>query len=163
MWLLPLTGERKPVPFLQTPFTETNARVSPNGRWIAYNSNETGGSEVYIRPFPSGAGKWQVSTAGGARPAWSADGGELFFLSAERSAGKMMAAEIRESGSSVQPGIPHELFPQGFLNISHAQPYHPYAVAPDGRFLIPRSLSGAAETTSLPITVVVNWMAALKK
>jgi hypothetical protein len=94
---------------------------------------------------------------------WSADGREVFFLNAVGSAGKMMAADIRESGSSVQAGMPHELFPHETANISHVQPSNQYTVAPDGRFLLVRPATGAADTTSIPITVVVNWLAALKK
>ena len=81
-WILPLTGERKPVPILQTPFAEGWPQVSPDGKWIAYTSNETGQNEIYIRTFTEGSGKWQISTNGGVFPRWRHDGKELFFLSA---------------------------------------------------------------------------------
>jgi serine/threonine protein kinase len=159
-WLLPLAGDRKPSPLLQTPFNEAHARVSPDGKWMAYASNETGMNQVYVRPFPSGNGKWQVSTTGGIRPAWSADGKELFFLT---QVFKMMAADVRVFGSSLQPGVPHELFDSGLRNITHASPYHAYAVSPDGRFLVARPQNATADTAATPITVVLNWAAALKK
>src|SRR5439155_3889229 len=100
-WILPMTGDRNPVPFLQTQFGEYQPEISPDGKWIAYVSDETGRGEVYIRPFPTGAGRWQVSTNGGYYPRWRRDGKEVFFVSAGNN-GKMMAAQIRVSGSSIQ-------------------------------------------------------------
>jgi dipeptidyl aminopeptidase/acylaminoacyl peptidase len=162
-WILPLTGERKPVPILETPFNEGWPQVSPDGKWIAYTSNETGRTEIYIRTFPEGSVKWQISTSGGTFPRWRQDGKEVFFLS-ETFAGKMMAADIRVSGASIQAGVPHALFDSGYLNFGHSVNYNTYAVSADGqRFLIPRPAHTTAEVVSTPITVVVNWTAALKK
>jgi Tol biopolymer transport system component/predicted Ser/Thr protein kinase len=162
-WILPLTGERKPLPILQTLFIEGWPQVSPDGKWIAYASNETGEMEIYIRPFPEGSGKWQISTSGGIFPRWRHDGKEIFFLSAI-SVGKMMAADIRVSGASIQPGVPHALFDSGYFNFGHSGPYNTYAVSADGqRFLIPRPANATAEVPSRPITVIVNWTAALRK
>jgi Tol biopolymer transport system component len=78
LWVLALAGDRKPVPFLQTPFDEFKGRFSPDGKWNAYTSNESGRDQVYVQPFPATGGKWQVSTTGGLEPQWRADGKELF-------------------------------------------------------------------------------------
>jgi eukaryotic-like serine/threonine-protein kinase len=163
LWILPLNGDRKPIPILQTPFPERHPQISSDGKWIAYTSGETGRSEIYIRPFPAGAGKWQVSTKGGNFSRWRRDGKELYFMNAN-SGGKMMAADIRVSGSSLQVGVPHELFDSGYTNFSHSGTYHAYAVSADGqRFLIPRPTAATADTAATPLTVVVNWTAALTK
>src|SRR5262249_2352943 len=70
LWVLPIAGDRHPVPWLQTPFDERQGQLSPDGRWIAYVSNESSQNEVYVRPFPAGNGKWRVSTSGGSEPRW---------------------------------------------------------------------------------------------
>jgi hypothetical protein len=139
IWALPLSGEKKPVPILQTPFDERNPQVSPNGAWIAYSSNESGRSEIYLKSFPAGAAKIQVSVNGGVFPRWRSDGNELYFLNL-LSLGNMMASEIRASGSSIQRSVPAVLFQSVFVNGAHAGgPYHAYAVAAKGqRFLIPQ-------------------------
>ena len=141
LWVLPLSGDRKPYRFTVGPLSESHGQISPDGKWIAYASPETGRSEVYVRPFPDGSGKWRVSATGGNFPRWRADGKELFFMSAT-SSGKVMAVDIRIAGSSVEPGTPRALFDSGYDNnaggrsIGH---WHTYAVSADGqRFLIPR-------------------------
>jgi Tol biopolymer transport system component len=78
LWLLPLFGDQKPTPFIQTEFNESQGRFSPDGRWVAYISNESGPFQIYVQSFPSSGGKWQVSTNGGAQPQWRRDGKELF-------------------------------------------------------------------------------------
>jgi Tol biopolymer transport system component len=150
-WILPLTGDRKPFQFSES--NSSHAQISPDGKWVAYLSNETGRGEVYIKPFPTGSGKWRVSKEGGAFARWKADGSELYFLSAI-SFGKMMAVDIRVNGSTIQPGEPHALFDSAYLNVNHPfGNYHTYAVSPDGqRFLIPRpdiSTSPDARTLTL--------------
>jgi Tol biopolymer transport system component len=182
VWAVPLSGDRKPIPILQSQFNETNPQVSPDGKWIAYSSNETSRYEIYIKPFPEGPGKWQVSTDGGVYPRWRRDGKELFFAQAPN----MMAAEIRVMGSSVQPGVPRMLFsigdPAGAAFNTHAR-FHFYAVSADGqRFLMPQpgaapTLSGGladqlatvadqggiATPAGSTITVVLNWPLLLKR
>jgi Tol biopolymer transport system component len=107
LWMVPVAGDRKPVALLQTPADESLAQVSPDGKWIAYQSDETGGNQIYVSPFPSGSGnRSQISTEGGVWPRWRGDGKELFFNLAPN----IMAADIRISGQSVQPGVPHILF-----------------------------------------------------
>lgn len=151
IWVMPNFGDRKPFPYLQTEFTEWLARLSPNGQWLAYTSDESQRNEVYVQTFPTPSGKWQVSTNGGDHPIWSRDGKELYFIGADR---KMMAVDVA-SGAKFQAGGPKPLFdshfPGGLVW---------YDVSKDGRFLIPVESEQAANT---PMTVVVNWTAALKK
>jgi Tol biopolymer transport system component len=156
LWLLPMTGERKPTPYLATEFEEREARFSPDGRWMAYLSDETGRQEVYVQPIPVSGAKWQISTAGGFQPRWRADGKELFFLGADR---KLMAVVVR-AGSSFDAGVPAALFE---TRIPAPLPTTPqlYDPAPDGqRFLM---ITSHAETTGTPLTVAVNWLAGVKR
>ena len=145
LWVLPLEGERKPIPFLRTEFSEERAAFSPDGRWIAYASDESTLQQVYVQPVPPSGAKWQISTNGGTRPRWRRDGKELFYLAADR---KMMAVEVK-GGASFEAGIPKELFQARVVPVSR------YAVTGDGRrFLL---VSPTEEVTAAPTTVVVNW------
>ena len=119
LWMLPLSGGRKLSPLLHTAFNESHGQISPDGKWLAYQSNETGRSEVYVQPFPGGAGKWQVSTNGGSFPRWRGDVRELFYMSGLTS-GKMMAVDIKSSGSTFEAGTPKELFDSPFIGFPHA-------------------------------------------
>jgi eukaryotic-like serine/threonine-protein kinase len=153
IWVLPLTGERKPFPFIQTPqFDEAHAKFSPDGRFIAYDSDESGKRQVYVTAFPGPGGKQQVSTSGGEDPIWRRDGRELFFLSE----GKMMAAEVKTNGSSLEIGNIQLLFDAhtGFGPFVH------YDVAPDGKRFVVATLG---EGGSAPMNLVVNWTADLKQ
>jgi len=148
LWVLPLGGDKKPFPFLQTAFSEDNAAFAPDTKWIAYVSNESGSDEVYVQPFPATGKKYRVSSNGGTYPTWRGDGRELFFLAPN---GTMMAAAIK-AGAGVEPGIPQALFPSGIPLLGNR---HQYAVTKDGqRFLLnlPQGRS-----TPTPLTVVVNW------
>jgi len=152
--VLPLEGEKKPFPFLQTEFQETGGQFSPGpasrSRWVAYNSNETGREEVYVQGFPKPGGKWQVSTGGGLFPLWRADGRELFYLSADR---KLMAVDVKTDGPVFERGQPRELFPTTVIPAFSV--HQPYDVTADGkRFLI---LSTLEDAEASPITVVLNW------
>ncbi len=172
LWVLPLSGDRKPSALLHTPFGKGFGQISPEGKWLAYQSTETGRSEVYVQPFPSGAGKWQISTNGGLLPRWRRDGRELFYPT-QLSGGKMMAVDIKSSGSTFEAGSPKELFdltPYINFNITHsgirpgAGPYYTYAVSADGqRFLIPHPPSSDISSLTMPIAVVENWAAGLKR
>ena len=156
VWVLPLFGDRKPFPLLHTEFNETNAKLSPSGKWLAYVSDETRRNEVYVQTFPNPGGKWQVSTNGGDLPVWSRDGKELFFVGADQ---KMMTVEVKSGtggGSRFEAGVPKALF-QTSLAVAAAASYD---VSKDGRFLIPAT---PGQSSSAPITVVVNWTAALNK
>jgi serine/threonine protein kinase/Tol biopolymer transport system component len=161
LWVVPLLGDRKPSVFLKTPFREAFGRFSPDGRWVAYHSNESGRLEIYVRPFvPPGAagtvagaatGQWQVSTAGGAFPVWRPDGRELYYLDP---AGAMMAAPITVTGATLVAGAPVRLFPTHIVGggVDAQRGWH-YDVAPDGRFLI----NTVPESAAAPITLVQNW------
>jgi Tol biopolymer transport system component/predicted Ser/Thr protein kinase len=151
VWVMPTFGDRKPFPYLQTEFFETYARLSPNGQWLAYTSDESKRLEIYVQTFPTPGGKWQVSTNGGSRPVWSRDGKELYFIGAD---GKMMAVEVK-GGTKFEAGLPKPLFD---ARVPVFQAW--YDVSKDGRFLIPVPLEPSANT---PMTVVINWTAALKK
>jgi hypothetical protein len=147
-------GDRKPFPLVSTPFNELLPAISPDGKWVAYMSDEAGPLEVYIKPFPSGEGKWQVSTSGGNRPQWRRDGKELFFMTFESA---MMAVDVRESGAGVELGAPHQLFQANAVG----GPAGPYSVSADGqKFLINGT---PAEGAREPLTLVTNWTADLKK
>jgi Tol biopolymer transport system component len=157
LWMVPMSGEHKPTPFLQTEFNETNALFSPDGRWVAYNSDESGTPETYVRPFPPAGGKWQVSTQGGVQPAWRSDGKELYYLALD---GKIMAAEVKP-GSDFAVGLPVPLFDSGLRPEGLTESRSSFVVAPDGqRFLVN---TNAEEAARVPITVVVNWTGELKK
>ncbi len=150
--VLPFEGERKPVPFLQTEFTELFGRFSPDGKWIAYASDESGRYEVHVRGFPKSGGKWQVSNGGGSRPRWRRDGKELFYLTADA---KLMAVEVKAAGATLEAGQPRELFQTSAANLAFYTDL--YDVTGDGkRFLVNSALE---ETAAAPITVVENWAA----
>ncbi len=170
LWMLPLSGDRRPSPLLHTPFGESHGQISPDGKWLAYNSNETSRNEVYVQPFPGGAGKWQVSTSGGQFPRWRRDGRELFYMT-QASGGEMMAVDVGSSGSTFEAGTPKDLFDSTYINLAHtgtgqrgAGPYHTFAVSSDGqRFLIPSPPASDTASLTMPIAVVENWAAGLRK
>ena len=101
--MLPLFGEHKPFPFVNTSFDEALGQFSPDGRWVAYHSNESGRHEVYVQPFPGPGGKWQISTSGGIEPRWRRDGKELFYIAPD---GKLMAAPIQSAGTDAGGQVP---------------------------------------------------------
>jgi Tol biopolymer transport system component len=139
-------GEPEAVPFLQTRFDERNPEVSPDGRWIAYSSNQTGRSEVYVQPFPEGQARIQVSVNGGVFPRWRADSRELYFMNLV-SLGGMMASEITVEGATIRREVPRKLFQTYFISQPHGGgAHHAYAVSGDGgRFLMPQfAVIGAA-------------------
>jgi Tol biopolymer transport system component len=150
LWVLPLAEDRRPRPFRITPFAETEARFSPDGRWIAYASNETGRREVYVQSFHSetqnNGERWRVSTAGGSQPAWSRQGAELFYLTSEN---RLVSVPVN-AGDRFEAGKPQPLFR---IDPSGGGGY--YDASSDGqRFLVNTSVTRAE---SLPITVVVDW------
>ena len=165
LWYLPLAGGgRKPKWYLQT--TLGQAQFSPDGRFIAYTSDETGESEVYVRPFPRASdGKWVVSTNGGTQPRWRRNGRELFYISADS---KMMAAGVTTSPEFKKTGATKALFtapvPGGEINIRRFINAFRYDVTPDGQtFLVDAVATGEAAIPPLPITIVLNWQTLLKK
>jgi len=156
VWVLPLSGDRKPIPFVQTEFSDAQGQFSPDGKWLAYASDESGIFEVYVRTFPARGGKWQVSTSGGTQPQWRRDGKELFYLSEEA---RLMAVEVK-ADSTFEASAPKQLFQARFPTAS--APFgRTYTVTSDGqRFLVTRLME---EDRAIPITVVLNWTSELKK
>ncbi len=152
--MLPLEGEREPQPFLQTPFDETAAVFAPNGRWLAYVSNESGRNEIFVQPFPGPGGKWQISTGGGTEPVWSRNGLELFY----RNGNQMMAVEIATE-PNFSPGTPKMLFEGDFRTglVSRAD----YDVTPDGQRFLMVQLGDVLKESQ--INVVLNWFEELKQ
>ena len=150
LWVLPMTGnDRKPIPIVNTPFEELNGQFSPDGRWVAYETNESGRFEIVVQPFPAPTGKWQVSTAGGIQPRWRNDGKELYFISPD---GKLMAASIT-AGTAFAAATPAPLF-SVTLAPGAGSNKQQYAVSRDGRFLINQPVESA---TTAPITLILNW------
>jgi Tol biopolymer transport system component len=151
LWVLPL-GTRAPFVWLETAANELWGQFSPDGRWVAYQSNETGRYEIYVRPFPARGDSFPVSTTGGVYPRWSRDGKELYFIAPDA---KMMAVTIRATATMVEAGLPAALFQTrrlgGGLNVIGRS--HQYDVARDGRFLI----NVEAESSAPPITLLMNW------
>jgi Tol biopolymer transport system component len=151
IWMLPLKGSEKPFPYLQSKFDENNARFSPDGRWVAFDSNESGREEVYVASFPQAGGKLRVSTDGGWVPRWSRDGKELFFLTVDYS--ELMAAPVTYRGADVLVGTPIRLFRAPFLNSGD------YDVG-NGRFLFTAE-QGIVQRS--PLSLGLNWPELSKK
>jgi eukaryotic-like serine/threonine-protein kinase len=155
LWVLPVSGNKKPFAFVKTPFEEHDGQFSPDGKWIAYRSNESGRFEIYVQPFPGPGGKFRISANGGAQPRWNRNGKEIFYVSLDS---KMMAAPVRLSpdGQSLEPGTPAALFPVRIAGgplpgLAKQQ----YAVSSDGqRFLVNLAVDEGAPT---PITLILNW------
>jgi serine/threonine protein kinase len=148
LMVLPLRGDRKPFPFLSTPFHEQQGVFSPDGKWVAYQSDESGRVEVYVRPFPGPGGKWQVSTEGGNSPRWRKDGKELYYLASDL---KLMVVAVMAQGATFAPSTPEALF-QTHIALGTNKPQ--YDVARDGRFLIDTEL---ADASTEPIHLLLNW------
>jgi Tol biopolymer transport system component len=149
LWVIPLFGDRQPIPFLQTKFNERNSDFSPDGKWIAYQSDDSGSYQVWVQSFPAGS-KWQVSSDGGSWPRFRRDGKELFYLAAN---GKLMAVEVKANTSGLEFSAPKPLF--------ETHTTDRYAVTADGqRFLINTAVE---ESASAPITVILNWTAEAKR
>jgi Tol biopolymer transport system component/predicted Ser/Thr protein kinase len=159
LWILPM-DDRKPVPFLQTPFNEAAGELSPDGRWIAYVSDESGRNDVYVRTFPEAAGKQRISSNGGTAPRWRGDGGELFYVDG---AGTLMAAKLRMGGTlEVRP--PEVLFRTRIIRLGGADPWgydRNYTVTRDGRRFLINTIEDGAR--AFPETLVFNWPAALAR
>jgi serine/threonine protein kinase len=147
------TADRKATPFLQTPFNEVQPKFSPDGRWFAYVSNESGKEEVYVVPFPGPGGKWQVSTTGGRAPSWTRGGREIVY---HAPGDEIMAVEVR-TVPTFQAGIPQALF----KTTVQRPPGRQFDVTPDGeRFLVNLR---PGDQVSDPVTLVQNWAAGRKR
>ena len=154
LWLLPLSGDRSPTPLLRTGFSERGGKLSPDQRWLAYSSDDTGRPEVYVQPFPVSGAKWQVSTNGGSEPSWRGDGRELFFLSPDN---RLMAVAVG-AGGGFAAGVARPLFA---VRVLGSEMRNHYAVSRDGRrFLVNTTTE---EEAPRPIVVVVNWPAVARR
>jgi dipeptidyl aminopeptidase/acylaminoacyl peptidase len=164
VWVLPMDGDRKPFAFLNSSFNERGGGFSPDGRWVTYQSDESGRYEIYVRPFGGAVstgqtapgtrgGQWQVSTSGGISPRWAPDGKELYYIAPD---GKLMAAPTVMKEATMEPGLPTPLFQTRIVygGTSPVGVARQYDVAPDGRFLINVTTD---EATASPITVVEHW------
>jgi eukaryotic-like serine/threonine-protein kinase len=156
IWVLPLS-DRKPQPFLQTAANLGMPQFSPDGHWMAYVSNESGRSEIYVQPYPSPGGKWQISTDGGSEPVWNRNGRELFY----RSGNKMMAVGIATE-HSFSAGNPKTLF-QGQYVSSRSVPFPEYDVTPDGQRFLMLKPATPEQAAPAQINVVLNWTEELKR
>jgi hypothetical protein len=151
MWLLSVT-DGKTESLLRTPASERDTAFSPDGRWVAYLSAESGSPEVYVRAYPGPGGKWQISTGGGSQPRWRRDGRELIYLA---TGFRLTAVPVR-TGVAFEKDVPQELFPVASRRTNIPQ----YDVFPDGRSFIVNTV--VTEKFSTPLTLVQNWTAMLK-
>ena len=146
-----MTGnDRKPIAGVGTPYEELNGQFSPDGRFVAYETNESNRFEIVVQAFPVASGKWQVSTGGGIQPRWRADGKELYFQAPD---GKLMAASISAAGETLSAGTPVALF-SAVLATGLGTNRQQYVVSRDGRFLINQPVE---TSTTPPITLILNW------
>lgn len=147
IWVLPLEGERKPRPFIASPFNDTAPQFSPDGRWVAYQSNESGPFEVFVVPFGESGSRWQVSAKGGQLPRWRGDGREIYYTSPE---GRLMAATIEAGGDTLRVADVRPLFD---LPTQTASKYTYDVTRDGGRFLV----AAAGDLKAPMLTVHVNW------
>jgi serine/threonine-protein kinase len=162
--ILPMEGDEtsgwkpgKPTPFLQTPFAEAEPAFSPDGRWIAYLSDESGRGEIYVRPFPGPGGKWQISTAGGVLPTWSKNGREIFFEAFDK---KIMVVNYQVEGESFHAGKP-QVWSEA--TIASAGSVRDFDLHPDGqRFAILKAADTQPQKLD-KVTFVFNFADVLRK
>jgi Tol biopolymer transport system component len=152
-----LANDSKPEAFVATPFLEMGGQFSPDGRFVVYNSDETGRAEVYVRPFPAAAGKWRVSTEGGTNPRWRGDGKELYYVAPDRT---LMSVAFSAGAGAPSISAARPLFQTRIAGALGHDVRNNYAVSRDGqRFLIVTEVEKAG---SRPITVILNWPALLE-
>ena len=183
LWVLPLDGDKKPTPLIATMFNETHGQVSPDGKWIAYTANSTGRNEIYVQPFPSGPGRWQISNSGGDWPRWRGDSKELFYHSIAPNlgapalvgafpGGPLLSAAVTANGATFEPGSPKEVVRINALNIPHSGgDYQMYAVSADGQRVLYLQFVNTAVATvgavgpdpQLNLTIALHWTSGLKK
>ena len=155
--VLPLEGERTAKRLLRSEFVEGEGRWSPDRRWVAYTSNESGAWDVYVQPFPALDRKWRISPDGGSQPRWRADGRELYYVAADQ---RLMAVSVT-ADSEFKAGVPSPLFQLRMVPFPPTQPRQQYAVAAKGdRFLVNTFVEPPIPT---PVTIILNWTAALRK
>jgi len=150
-WVLPVDGDRTPQPFLNSMFEERHGQFRPDGKWVAYTSNQSGHYEIYVTSFPKKSQPLLISTSGGIQPRWSPDGTELYYLAPD---GMLMAVRVTDKGGTLERGTPSALFQThiwgGGVNVTNRRQY---AVSKDKWFLI----NEATQDTGAPITIMLNW------
>ena len=156
--LLPLSGGGKPAAFLATPFDEAHAQFSPDGRFVSYTSSESGRVEVYVRPFPAGDEKWQVSASGGDQATWKGDGTELYYLSSQQ---EIMAVPVEKKASGLSFGAPAALFGVRVPAVGVTLSRTGFQASSDGKRFLVNQVTGGTDRS--PITVALNWTADLHK
>jgi Tol biopolymer transport system component len=156
IWALPLEGDRKPFEVVQTDFNERSAQFSPDGKWIAYQSDKTGRPEIYVQPFPGSGGGSPVSTGGGGQVRWNRNGRELFYVAADD---RLMAVPVRIGSDprTIELGAPAALFATNVGSDAGRYDRHQYMVSPDGQSFVMNSAREAASTS--PIRIILNWKA----
>jgi len=153
LWIAPVDRKGEPTPFIKATYGVSNGQFSPDGRYVAYASNESGRWEIYVAPFPGPGGNWKVSSVGGTEPKWRRDGKELFYIAPD---GVLMAVTVRE-GASFDADVPRPLFPLRRREPISSVDLFSYDVAPDGqRFLVNTDVG---DPTTPPLTIVLNWAA----
>ena len=156
LWLLPTAGDRTPIAYMQTAANESDARFSPDGKWLAYVSDESGRPEIYVRSFSGSNGKWQVTTAGGIQPIWSSDGKELYYVDPD----KNLTAVKVDTSSAIRFGEHTSLFQVSFPANNPWRSRNRYAPMDNGQKFIVND--AADEASRLPMTLILNWQSGLK-
>jgi serine/threonine protein kinase len=156
IWMLPMSGDHKPLPFIAVPGDQGFAQFSPDGRWVVYSSSENGRPEVYVVAFPWTGAKWQISANGGTRPRWRRDGREILFE--VPGSGKVMSAQVNSHGSNFEVGEVQQIFETTNLPPNNAGSQ--WSLTSDGQRLLAIT---TGETGALPLTMIQNWTAELKK
>jgi Tol biopolymer transport system component len=157
IWVLPMVGDRTPFAFAHSEFSEGGGVFSPDGKWVAYQSDESGKNEIYVRPFPGPGAKWQVSTSGGRFPYWKSNGKEIYYLSG----GKIMTAQVSGSSQTFTVGTVREFFNPsdvGGINMGNGTLRD---ISPDGNSILLSVSKGMLPTA--PLTLSVNWHEEFKK
>jgi Tol biopolymer transport system component len=157
LWTIPVGGDRNPIPFRRASYGMSHGQFSPDGRWVAYASNETGRSEIHVSPFPGPGSSWRVSTAGGTEPRWRRDGKELFYLAPD---GKLMVVGVK-TGPPFEADVAKPLFAVRRRERVSASDQFGYDVSADGqRFLVSAEIG---EPTAEPLTLLLNWADRVKE
>ena len=157
LWALPVGRDQQPIPFLKAAYGVSDGQFSPDGRWVAYSSNESGKWEVFVAPFPGPGGNWKISTAGGSEPRWRRDGKQLYYLAPD---GNLMAVDVT-AGPSFEAGLATPLFRTRRREPVSSTDTYCFDVTADGqKFLVNTDVG---ELTSSPLTAVLNWTEGLKR
>ena len=161
VWKLPMSGDLTPQPFLRTPANEQQARFSPDGRWVAFTSDDSGREEVFVVPFPGPGGRIQISNEGGTEPRWRRDSTEIFYVGPRQT---LMAAAVNGRNADFEVGTVSRLFEAAFRTENY-QGYGPgsvYDVAPDGQRFLANVVTGTERPSETPLTIVTNWTSFLR-